>query len=370
MRMLFFLGHPAHYHLFKHVIRRFLDQGARVTVVIVKKDVLETLVAGENWDVVNLAPEGRRMPGVPFLLAGPVLLWRTESRLFRLVRELRPAVMVGTERTLAHIGLLLGIPSVIFNEDDTGATPENILFYPFATCLMLPGCCDAGKWTKRRASYPSYHELAYLHPELFAPEPTIARGLASEDGGRYFLLRLVSLTASHDVGKRGIDNELAGELIAFLSSRGRIHITAERPLPPQFEPYRIQVDPRDMHHVLAGADLLVGDSQTMAAEAMVLGTPSVRINDFVGRLSYLQELEDKWKLGVGLPMNAADRLLDTVRDLVDAPDGTAVLAGRRKAMLDARTNPVETFCRVIALAAARRPLVEMRRAVETPAATS
>lgn len=46
-----------------------------------------------------------------------------------------------------------------------------------------------------------------------------------------------------------------------------------------------------MHHVMAFASLYIGDSQTMAAEAGVLGTPFVRFNDFVGRLSYLHELE-------------------------------------------------------------------------------
>ena len=39
----------------------------------------------------------------------------------------------------------------------------------------------------------------------------------------------------------------------------------------------------DMHHVMAFASLYIGDSQTMAAEAGVLGVPFVRFNDFVGR---------------------------------------------------------------------------------------
>jgi len=359
--MLFFLAHPAHYHLFKHVIRRFLADGARVTVVIVKKDVLETLVAGEDWDIVNLAPEGRRLDGVPFALAGPVLLWRTEYRLLRLVRHLRPEVLVGTELTLAHVGRLLGIPSVLFNEDDTAATPENLLFYPFASALVLPCCCDPGRWERRRVSYPGYHELAYLHPDLFTPEETVIRQLAP-DGGRYFLLRLVSLTASHDAGKSGIDNALATRLIDYLSGLGRPYITAERPLPRQFEPYRIRLDPALMHHALAGAGLVVGDSQTMAAETMVLGTPSVRINDFVGRLGYLRELEDDYRLGVGLPVAESGRLLDTVRDLINDPGGSDVFARRRQTMLAQRINPVALYCRLIILAAARRPVAALRQA--------
>lgn len=361
MRMLFFLAHPAHYHLLKHVIRGFLDDGTQVTVVIVKKDVLEALVSGEPWDVVNLAPEGRRMDGLPFALAGPLLLWRTERRLLPLVRRLRPDVMVGTELTLAHVGRLCGIPTVILNEDDTAATPENYLFYPFATALLLPSCCDPGRWEGRRVSYPGYHELAYLHPELFTPDPRVAEEL-SPDERPYFLLRLVSLTASHDAGKRGIDNGLAQELTDYLSGHGRVYITAERPLPPAFEPLRIRIDPKRIHHALAGARLVVGDSQTMAAEAMVLGTASVRINDFVGRLNYLRELEEDFGLGTGLRPHDSGRLLDTVRGLVEQSSASESMAERRRRMLSARINPVPLYRRLIALAAQGRRAADLRRA--------
>ena len=56
----------------------------------------------------------------------------------------------------------------------------------------------------------------------------------------------------------------------------------------------------DMHHVMAFASLYIGDSQTMAAEAGVLGVPFVRFNDFVGRIGYLRELEDTYELGYGI----------------------------------------------------------------------
>ena len=83
-------------------------------------------------------------------------------------------------------------------------------------------------------------------------------------------------------------------------SSGLIRILANLPLEPQFEKYRIRINPLDMHHVMAFASLYIGDSQTMAAEAGVLGVPFVRFNDFVGRIGYLRELEDKYELGYGV----------------------------------------------------------------------
>ena len=55
-----------------------------------------------------------------------------------------------------------------------------------------------------------------------------------------------------------------------------------------------------MHHVMAFASLYIGDSQTMSAEAGVLGVPFLRFNDFVGRIGYLRELEDTYELGYGI----------------------------------------------------------------------
>ena len=52
--------------------------------------------------------------------------------------------------------------------------------------------------------------------------------------------------------------------------------------------------------MMAFASLYIGDSQTMAAEAGVLGAPFVRFNDFVGRIGYLRELEDVYELGYGI----------------------------------------------------------------------
>jgi predicted glycosyltransferase len=51
-----------------------------------------------------------------------------------------------------------------------------------------------------------------------------------------------------------------------------------------------------MHHVLAFADVFIGDSQSMTVEAAVLGVPSIRINSFADRCSILQDLQNEYQL--------------------------------------------------------------------------
>ena len=93
-----------------------------------------------------------------------------------------------------------------------------------------------------------------------------------------------------------------------------------------------------MHHVMAFASLYIGDSQTMAAEAGVLGVPFVRFNDFVGRIGYLCELEDTYHLGFGIKASApgsVDKLCSRVEELVSMPSAErkATFAALRQQML-------------------------------------
>ena len=98
-----------------------------------------------------------------------------------------------------------------------------------------------------------------------------------------------------------------------------------------------------MHHVMAFASLYIGDSQTMAAEAGVLGVPFVRFNDFVGRIGYLRELEDKYQLGYGIKASSdgsVDALCKRVEKLVgmDAEERRRVFAERRERMLSEKID--------------------------------
>ena len=154
----------------------------------------------------------------------------------------------------------------------------------------------------------------------------------------FTVLRFASLNAHHDSGIRGINTEIAQRLVDILKPHGQIYITSERPLEPQFEQYRIKINPLDMHHVMAFASLYIGDSQTMAAEAGVLGVPFVRFNDFVGRIGYLRELEDTYHLGFGIKASApgsVDQLCKRVKELVEmkADERQATFQQRRAQML-------------------------------------
>ena len=61
---------------------------------------------------------------------------------------------------------------------------------------------------------------------------------------------------------------------------------------------------------------MISDSQTMTAEAAVLGVPSVRINTFVGRISYLEELERVYSLTYGFKPDDIEAILEKITYLL------------------------------------------------------
>ena len=200
--------------------------------------------------------------------------------MLRIVRKHKPDVMIGTDIVIAHIGKLLGIPSIILNEDDAAAVPLFAKYgFPYCTIALAPQSTDVGSFADKHIQYPGYHELAYLHPDHFQPDEQLLKDLLGGDQP-HFIIRAASLTAHHDEGRTGIDDELALCIIEELQPKGKVIISAERELGAALEPYRVSFHPKHLHHVLATASLYVGDSQTMAAEAAVLGVPSIRFNDF------------------------------------------------------------------------------------------
>ncbi len=307
MKYLFYLGHPAHFHLFRHTIDE-LQTRHRVKVLWRAKDVLPDLLHGVDWDREVVQPRDR---GGGTVAIGWGLMKR-EWRLLRVCLRERPDVLVGCSPELAHVGRLLGLRSVITVEDDYDVIPRLArLTYPFCTEIVVPEGCDVGPHQAKAVTYRGYHELAYLHPRRFTPE--VGRVADLRRGAEaYAVVRLSGLAAHHDSGIRGLDDGDVEAVVAKLSATGSVWISSERPLPERFASMRLPTLAAEIHHVLAGARILVTDSQTMALEAAVLGTPSVRYSDFVGRISVLDGLETSYGLTIGVTPDDREALLAAI----------------------------------------------------------
>lgn len=340
MRILFQLGHPAHFHLFKNTIADLQRDGHQTYVLIRKKDILEDLLKAAEMPYVNILPSGKKST---FTLL--IRLWRV----FWFTLTHRVNVLVGSTPEVAQVAWLLRRRSVVMAEDDAAIVPQFIkAVRPFADQYLSPVSCNNGPLESKTTHYEGFHKLAYLHPNRFTPTPAVVDRYFPHNEP-YFLLRFAQLNAYHDVSAHahGINGEIARKLIDMLIPYGKIYITSERPLEPELEQYRLKINPLDIHHIMAFATLYIGDSQSMAVEAAMLGTPSVRFNDFAGRIGVLEELENKYRLTFGIPTSEPERLYKTIDSLLNTPHLRDEFQQRRERMLTDKIDVATFFTQFI-----------------------
>ena len=337
MNILVQLNHPAHFHYYKNSIQKWKDNGHEVFVLIKTKDVLEKLLQEANIPYYNINKKVHRNSKIGVFLDMVI----RDCRVFSFCLKNKIDILTGSSVEVAHVGWLLRRPAVCTGEDDAAVIPAYVKWVsPFLKIKLSPVSCNSGKLEKKTIKYASYHELAYLHPNHFHADKSVVERYFPADSP-YFILRFASLKAHHDTGIKGINAEIAQKLIDILKPHGRIYITSERQLEPQFEQYRIKINPLHIHHVMAYASLYIGDSQTMAAEAAVLGVPFIRYNDFVGRIGYLNELENDYHLGFGIKASekgSAEKMYKTLTDLLAMPNLKEEWQKRRQHMLSEKID--------------------------------
>lgn len=334
MRLLFDLGHPAHVHLFRHLARRIQENGGEVLATTRHKEVTVQLCQAYGLPQRILS---RKRYG---MLGSGVEFFERTAKLSGVARWFRPDALLGTSVSIGTVGKLIRRPSFVFQEDDADVVPSFArIAYSTSTYIVTPDCLRDEEHGTKHLTYPGYHELAYLHPDIFTPNPSVVRSLGLEPDEPYFILRFVALQAHHDTEARGIDQETATELVRLLSAHGKVLITSEGELADAFRPYQFPLPPEKLHDTLAFAALCIGDSQTVTAEAAVLGVPNIRCNSFVGRISYLEELEHVHQLTLGLLPHENERLLSTVTHwLQDLEGRRCVMEHNRRFLLQKCVN--------------------------------
>jgi uncharacterized protein len=341
MRILFALNHPAHYYLFKFASKDLEKKGHQVRYVIKGKDILEEILKNENVSFTKLISRRKRKKNLFSTISNLGLeMLKQDISLQKYLKTFLPVIMIGTDISISHVGKMKGIPAIIFNEDDIEI---NKLFcyasYPFASQVVTPEICNVGPFKEKRTGYNGYQKLAYLHPNWFKPDIGIVRKYFRNEKP-YFLIRLVSFTAGHDIEKKhgGISRELMKELILLLEQKGKVCITSEEKLPVEFERYKLNIDLTDIHQMMYFSDLFIGDSQSMIVEAAMLGVPSVRFNSFAGKISVLNELEERYNLTTGISNNNREFLLHTIKKLLETENLRNIYQKRREKMLSEKID--------------------------------
>ena len=326
-KVLIDINHPAHVHLFRHFIQEMKSRGNDVIVMAKDVDSITNLLKLYKIDYVST---GRKKDHI---------LLKYLYEFFHLLKVLGIALRwqvdygIGVSMVLPIVSKLTPMKSFALDDDDLAATPIFGKFTSYADVILNPDALAHEKRGSRQLCHPSYHELAYLHPNRFVPEPTILRDIGLQPGEPFFILRFNAFKAHHDAGAQGLSTGQKLEIIEFLKNFGRIFITTERTIEPALNPYQLPVSPEKIHSLLYYATLFVGDSQTMTTEAALLGTPALKLNSFAGRLSIPNELEQRYQLCYAYQPHEFAALMDKIKEVVLTDDVKTVWRARRDAML-------------------------------------
>ncbi len=323
MKILFYFGHPSQYLFLRAAAAILMERGIECVIAIKSKDVLEDLLKEDMSPYVNILPEGRK-PGKIGIMTG---LFKRDVRLWKFVGDKKFDLFIGTDPSLAHIGRLKGIPVITVLEDDFDVVPQLArITFPFTTTILTPAGCRTGRFEKKTIHYNGYMKLAYLHPNQFEKAPAKLKQ-------PYYLVRASKLDAYHDDGINGFNLKVIKEIIKLLQPHGSVYLSAEGSLTDSIKQYELKINPSEMQQVLANAEMLISDSQSMSMEAAMLGVPSLRFSDFAGKISVLEELEHKYGLTYGIPTNAPEKLFERLNELLAETDHGLKFALRREQML-------------------------------------
>ena len=240
---------------------------------------------------------------------------RTDLALLKLIRYYNPGLLVGVlDPYIAQVGMLTGKPSIIFT-DTEHAKLANWLTFPFATTICTPSCFKE-KLGLKQIRYNGYHELAYLHPNYFKPDPSVLDELNLTKNDKFIILRFVSWGASHDIRQKGLDTNTRKNYVKKLEDYGSVFITSEAKLTKDFEKYVIRVPPEKIHDLLYYATMYIGEGATMATEAGILGTPPIYLSSLVGTMGNFDELEKEYELVYSFtdPNKALKKAIELLED--------------------------------------------------------
>ena len=281
------IGHPAHVHLFRNFIVRMRGHGHRVLITAAEKDIAQPLLRSYGLDFISVGRTGKGF--IRKVLSVSVL----DYNLYQAVKDFHPDLLIGHGSIrCAHVAKYLGAPSLILA--DTEATwKEHILYAPFA-CVIASSTSFERDFGAKHVRHGGYHELAYLHPDHFQPDPTVLHKAGLQEKDVFFVIRFISWDATHDIGHHGFSSNGKKELVRLLNRFGRVFISSEGMLPAEFEQNRFPLAPRYMHDLLAYASLCVSEGATMASEAAVVGTPAVFVSTLVH--GYIKEQENRYQL--------------------------------------------------------------------------
>lgn len=289
MKYIFELNHPKHYYQFKYVMQFLQSHGHEIKVLARDKDVLLNVLQEESVPYTLFGKHSKAM------LAKVLGTFGLVRNYIGIAKKYKPDVIVSKGSFYGTLtAWLLHKKSVIFPDSEV-VKVTNKYVVPLCTKVVTPRSFQLD-YGEKHCRVDGIFEDCYLSPQVYHADASIVENFGLRKP--YAIVRFVGWFANHDVGNNGFTLEEKVKLVETIAKNMTVYISSECVLPEDLAKYKLPTPASLIHDVLSSADLYIGDSQTMAAEAALLGTPAIRSNSFVGSndMSNFIVLQEKYEL--------------------------------------------------------------------------
>jgi predicted glycosyltransferase len=321
MKILVDIGHPAHVHLFRNLAAEMTVKGHSFMFTVREGENESQLLKayGLNFVTIGRKKKGsvRKVLGIPFFT----------RKILKTARRFKPDLY------LSHGSMYAGYAAFLTGKkhlalEDTGNMEQLIFSKPVSHIILSPKSLrvDLGK---KHIKYNGFHELAYLHPSRFSPDPAVRNELGIGKDEKFILFRFISWNASHDIGQTGFSPSDKAGIVKEISKLGRVFISSENELPRELQEFKLILPPHHLHHLLAEASLYIGEGATTASECAMLGTPSI----YISSLSP-DTIENQQKYGLVFCIKDVPGLLEKAASILTTPGVREEFRKKRDLMLN------------------------------------
>jgi uncharacterized protein len=305
MKIVVNIAHPAHVHYFKNFIWEMERRGHEILIIAIEKDVAFRLLNIYGFDYKKIGKHRssliKKIYDIP----------SCDIRSYQMLKSINPDIFIGSGSIIgSHVSFMLRKKCINF-EDTEYSMGQIKLYMPFTDAVCTPSCFkhDLGK---KQFRYNGYIDLAYLHPNHFKPKSDILDEMGLSKNETFIIVRFISWTASHDIGKSGVKNRV--KLVRELEKFGKVLISSEGRIEKELDTNKINIPPEKLHDLMYYASLYVGEGGSMASEAAVLGTHAFHISKnakYAGVFEDLQKYNLMWisdnEMGV---VNSISKLME------------------------------------------------------------
>lgn len=307
----------SHVHFFRNPIKILEKQGNEIFVTCRKRDCTTNILDSYGIPYKIVGSHYRNILGKAYGLL------ERDIKLMREFSIIRPEMVVSLDSPYSiQAANFTGCKSVAFI--DTAYKLQNFLISRFAYFISIPKFLR-NNFDKNIKIFGDYKELSYLTNRYFKPDKSVLKEFGVKKN-EYIVLRLTDSDAFHDIGKKRMDVK---KLLSDIKRGQELLI---------FDGNKFS---KDIHSLLYYAGLYIGNGATMAAEAGILGTPSI----------FLSQLQPPALLS--LQKDGLVRLTKDLKNSLELVDQFAQnrvkTAWRRKSRKLLRNSPdvAKAICRIV-----------------------